>query len=313
MIIEKHIKFRRLIPIIWKRVLLMGLLSSAIVIPLVYFNLHQFTIGMTTPLILGTAISIFLGFRTNSAYERWFKGRDLYGDLISNVRMIGLLVHRIKQRHRIDDDTSTPGSLEVYLDRLVKRALAYCWIFGDQLKGHDPFKNDSLPHLLSESDIKLIKSAHNPALKTLFLQAELLAVLENEKAISGAELEEFTEVQREIVRIQTFAEDLKSTPFPTHYSYFTNLFVWLLIVLLSLSLPANENSGYYAIPLVVLIGWIFSMIEGIGQYMDMPWSDNRNVVPTDYLNRGVEIDLRAFVLGETDLPSQLQPVEGALH
>ncbi|NNC38141.1 MAG: hypothetical protein HKO02_11835 [Hyphomonadaceae bacterium] len=291
----------------------MALLSSAIVIPIVHFDLKELTIGITTPLILGTAISIFLGFRTNSAYVRWFRGKDLYGDLISNVRMMGLLIHRIKQRHFIDDNVATPGPLEAYLDRLIKRAIAYCWIVGDQLKDKDPFKNEHIKPLLSKPDLKRIKAAHNPALKTLFLQAEILAFLENEKAITGEELEEFTEVQREIVRIQTEAEDLKQTPFPTHYSYFTNLFVWLLVVLLSLSLPANENSGYYAIPLVVLIGWIFSMIEGIGSYMDMPWIDNRNVVPTDYLNRKIERDLRAYVLGETKLPDEIKPIDGALY
>ena len=55
------------------------------------------------------------------------------------------------------------------------------------------------------------------------------------------------------------------------------------------------------------------MIEGIGDYMDHPWSNNRNVVPTDFLSRNLEIDLRRFALSETDLPLPLGPVDGAVY
>ena len=106
---------------------------------------------------------------------------------------------------------------------------------------------------------------------------------------------------------------LKNTGFPTHYTYFTDLFVWLLVVLLSMSLPGQENLGYFAVPIAVLIGWIFSMIEGIGSYMDYPWVDNRNVVPTNFLTRAHEIDILGLGLGETDLPSMIEAKDGALY
>ena len=59
----------------------MAILSAFFVVPIVFFGLDQFTIGMTAPSILGTAISIFLGFRTNSAYDRWFQGRTYWGEI----------------------------------------------------------------------------------------------------------------------------------------------------------------------------------------------------------------------------------------
>ena len=48
---------------------------------------------------------------------------------------------------------------------------------------------------------------------------------------------EFVGIQRDLVAGQTACEGLKNTPFPTHYSYFTHLFIWLFLVLLAFSLP----------------------------------------------------------------------------
>jgi len=80
-----------------------------------------------------------------------------------------------------------------------------------------------------------------------------------------------------------------------------------------MSLSANENSEYYAIPIAVLIGWVFSMIEGIGLYMDSPWQNNRNVVPTNAISRMVEIDVRTLALMEDNAPVAIKPIEGALY
>ena len=312
MVVEKHIKFRRLIPIIWKRILKMTLLSALIVVPLVWFELDQFTIGMTTPLILGTAISIFLGFRTNSAYDRWFQGRAIFGELGSATRNMSLLLARVNERyvnHHTGKDSAAAAQI---MPRMIRRSLAFLWIFNRQLKDMTPLDFDTVEDLLSKEEITDLKTAKNPSLKIMYTQSRDFRKVVAEGQLYEAEVFEYVAIQRDIARLHAQANGLKNTPFPTHYTYFTDLFVWLLVVLLSLSLPANENSGYYAIPLVVLIGWIFSMIEGIGDYMDYPWANNRNVVPMDFLSRQHEIGIRAYGLDESDLPPMIAAKDGAL-
>lgn len=312
MVVEKHIKFRRLIPIIWKQILLMAMVSAAIVVPIEYFNLKEFTIGITTPLILGTAIAIFLGFRTNSAYERWIHGSDLYDDLLWNVRSFGLMIYGIRSRQS-NKTRKIKSDIIKCQNRLVLRAVAFVWFLGDQLKDIDPFSNEISVKLMNAADLKKLRSSHNPTLKLLFLQEADAATLIDAEVFSDTEIDHFRDLQKDMARIQSEADSLKLIPFPTHYSFFTTVFIWLLVILLSLSLPANENSGYYAIPLVVLVGWIFTMIEGIGKYMDNPWSNNRNVVPTHYFSQVLDTDIRAMVLGETDLPKPPAAVDGALY
>jgi len=314
MIIERSIKFRRLIPIIWKRILKMALLSAAIVVPITYFELKQFSIGITAPLILGTAISIFLGFRTNSAYDRWFQARRLFGEVRASTRNLALILARIDERYtrRKGDGKDSKLAAEV-MPRMIRRGIAYVWMLGQQLKDLDPFGFEGIETLLSKDEIESLKGVKNPALKLLYNQGRDFRIAADEGQFLDGEHFEFVAIQRDLARIQTQCEGLKNTPFPTHYTYFTDLFVWLLVVLMSLSLPANESSGYYAIPLAVLIGWIFSMIEGIGDYMDYPWVNNRNVVPTTTLSRNLEIDLRGIALQETDLPKPFEAVDGAIY
>lgn len=313
MIVEKHIKFRRLIPIIWKRIALMTLLSGLIVVPIVFFDLRQFTITMQAPLILGTAISIFLGFRTNSAYDRWFQGRGLWGDVGANVRNMALLFARVDQRYKNRNTGKDSKAAAEIMPRMIRRGLAFMWILNYQLKDLPPLSHPSLKEFLPPEELKELEDNHNPSLKLLFTQSKDFRLAADEGQFLDGEHFEYVGIQRELARLLTNCFALKNTGFPTHYTYFTDLFVWLLVILLSLSLPANENSGYYAIPIAVLIGWIFSMIEGIGDYMDYPWSNNRNIVPMDYLTRGHERDIRAFALGETDLPPEIQPDQGALY
>ena len=315
MIVERSIKFRRLIPIIWKRILKMFILSSIIVIPLVYFELDQFAIGMTAPLILGTAISIFLGFRTNSAYDRWFEARSLFGDITASTRNLALVLARIDERYiNVETGKASKVGAEI-LPRMIKRGVAYVWILGRQLKDLDPLDFEGVDTLLEKDEIKRLKQAHNPALKALFLQSQDYRKAAKVHQFYEGESFEIVANGMENKSMRDMVLGLKSevTPFPTHYTYFTDLFVWLLVVLLSLSLPANESSGYYAIPLAVLIGWIFSMIEGIGDYMDYPWANNRNVVPMDTLSRNLEIDVRSIALQEKNVLPALKPIDGASY
>ena len=128
MVVEKHIKFRRLIPIIWKRLLKMAILSSFFVVPIVYFGLDQFTIGMTAPSILGTAISIFLGFRTNSAYDRWFQGRTYWGEIGAATVNLSLICARVDEGYKNRKTGKESKLAAVVMPRMIKRGVAYIWV-----------------------------------------------------------------------------------------------------------------------------------------------------------------------------------------
>lgn len=313
MIIEKRIKLRRLVPIIWKRLVGMSILSSIIVTIILWQDWRNFAPDITTPLILGTALAIFLGFRTDSANERWFCARSQFDALAAQARALGLVISQAFARHERTDTPSLSSSDQHVMEEIVRLSVAHIWSLGQQLKGNPPLKKKQVSRLLGPDIMKALLSDHNPALSIIFRQTQSLGRLSDSGALTESEAEEIADILRTTARLQTEAEGLRDTPFPVHYSYFTHVFIWLLVILLSLSLPAKEQFAFYAVPLAVLIGWVFFMIEGIGRYMEEPWENNRNVVPTDAIATKLERDIRSLVLKETDIPECVSSQDGAIY
>ncbi len=311
MIIERKISTIRLLQVIWKRLVMMLILASTIVLLSVYFDWSESTLDLTAPLILGTAISIFLGFRTNSAYERWFKARGLWGQLRAASRNQTIILARIDEKYINHNTGNVSAKAKMVMRRMIRRNIAWIWVLGRQLKDLPPF--EGVQHLISDEDYKEVKNSHNPALKLLFIQARDFRIAQGKGQFFDGEHFELIATQRELVTGQTACEGLKNTPFPTHYSYFTNVFIWLFLILLAFALPGIENMSLVAIPAVVMVGWVFFMVEGIGAYMEEPFSNNRNVIPMDTLARALERDLLALGLAEDHLPEVIKPVEGAIY
>lgn len=67
------------------------------------------------------------------------------------------------------------------------------------------------------------------------------------------------------------------------------------------------NIGFLlSIPITVLIGWIYVMMEIIADYSENPFQGMANDIPMLSICRSVEIDMMQM-LGETNLPPQIQP------
>lgn len=311
MIVEKKISLIRMLAIVWKRLLGMFALASVIIVPIVYFEKSEYAIDLNSPLILGTAIAIFLGFRTNSAYDRWFSARQNWGGMRAASRNMALVLSRNGEAYT-NINTGKPSKIAAkVMPDMIRRNIAWLWVLGRQLKGLPPFEN--IEHLLSKSDMAEIKGTHNPALKLLFLQSRDFRIAQAEGQFYDGEHFEVVACHREMIAGQTSCEGLRNTPFPAHYTYFTHIFIWIFLVLLSLAMPGVEKLSYFAIPAVVMLGWVFFTVEGIGQYMDDPFVNNRNVIPMDALARSLEIDLKSIALEDKDIPDPIQPIKGALY
>ena len=74
-------------------------------------------------------------------------------------------------------------------------------------------------------------------------------------------------------------------------------------------IPALMDSGkvgiWLSIPVSVLIGWIYVMMEIVGDYSENPFQGMVNDIPMLSLSRTIEIDLREM-LGETELPAKIE-------
>lgn len=60
-------------------------------------------------------------------------------------------------------------------------------------------------------------------------------------------------------------------------------------------------------PFSVLISWVFTSLEQVGESTENPFEGGANDVPISQMSRTIEIDLREM-LGESDLPEALKAV-----
>jgi putative membrane protein len=63
---------------------------------------------------------------------------------------------------------------------------------------------------------------------------------------------------------------------------------------------------WFIIPFSVLISWVYSSLDQVGESTANPFEGNANDVPITQMSRNVEIDIREM-LGECDLPPAFKP------
>ena len=303
MIVEKRISFVRLVRLIWKELLGILVASALPVATLIYFEESHHAINASIPLIIGTAIAIFLGFRTNSAYDRWWEARKIWGGILVDGRNLIRLAD-----HMTAHDNHEARQV---VDQMRNRQIAWTHLLCDSLKGRPLGVT-----WLDQSDAlrpgqSPIASARDPVLAVLNLQSESVVRLAVIADLHPSESVLMHEILNRLNDYYGACMRIKTTVFPVHYQFFTRVFIWIFVVLLGFSLPAHENANYSLIPAIFLIGWVFFMVEGIGKYMQDPFADNRNVIPMDSLARTLEINLLEQS-GQSDLPPPIEPVDGAL-
>src|SRR5688572_20984735 len=77
----------------WPALLFMGIFTSAVcIVMLKIFGFNSSHFQSTTALhsLLGIVLGLFLVFRTNSAYDRWWEGRKLWGAMVNSTRNYAL-------------------------------------------------------------------------------------------------------------------------------------------------------------------------------------------------------------------------------
>jgi putative membrane protein len=164
----------------------------------------------------------------------------------------------------------------------------------------------------------------NPATHLIKNQAKSITELRKKEVIDGFQEDQLQSCLEEFYNLQGMCERIKNTPFPRQYGYFSKVFTWIFVILLPFGLLdvfennaesidfIFENHSYLMIPFSVLISWIFTTMDIIGDNSEDPFEGRINDVPMTALCRTIEIDLRDM-LDETNLPQSIQPKDHILY
>jgi len=265
---------------------------------------------------LSTALAIFLGFKNNAAYDRWWEGRKIWGLLVNYSRAWGRQVTTFIGQGDLDE-----GKHRDAIQELVYRHIAFVHslrIFIRQPKSYN--KNarelytsqntykDAKP-FLDEYDWARMCAKDNPPNFLLQRQSEALRVLADQKLLTEFRLVAMDQTLTEFNNIQDRSERIKNTPFPRYYSFFPRLFVYIHNTLLPFSFV--DTLGWLTIPLAFLISFIFLALDQVGERHEDPFENRPEDVPISALSRTIEINLREQ-LNEYEFPEKVAPVEGVM-
>lgn len=266
-------------------------------IALLYVEFHiDLTIPITIPSILGTAISLFLGFRTNSAYQRWWEARKIWGEIINNSRTVARQILLFGNKDG-----------EALRKLMVQRQIGWCWSLAYNLRELDG-KTELEKHLLKDEFQQILK-AQNITNTLLFNQEKDAKKLNEIGAINDFDFRKIDSSIKDLCDSMGKSERIKKTVFPTQYSLFTLVFINMFLLLLPLGIVGSL--GYYLVPIIVAIGFTFGMIQNIAESMQNPFDNKANDVPLFAMCRTIERDLLEMT-GEPNLPEPIKAERGIL-
>lgn len=225
--------------------------------------------------LLGFAISMLLVFRTNTAYDRWWEGRRLWGSLVNNSRNLAIKL------------SAFLPETEIAQRAFFRRTIA---AFAYTLHNHlhlekirvELFEEDSEhKHLYTRID----QNKHVPNQVASLIMQHVHALHKSGK-ISGEQLLVMNPELLAFADICGACERIKNTPIPFSYSVFIKKFIFIYIM----TLPFGYvfTLGYIMVPVVMFVFYVLASLELIAEEIEDPFGGDPNDVPTEKLAQTIQ-------------------------
>jgi ion channel-forming bestrophin family protein len=260
---------------------------------------------------LGGALAIFIGFRNNSAYGRWWEARTLWGGIVNSTRVLARLIITFTDSHAHQPNYDRARS-EAFKREMVMKVIAWTHAPRIHLRG-EPDWSSVMALMPAEERATVDAAASKPNVVMQLIWQRIY------RAMADGTLGGFDSFQMEgqllaLANYQGGCERIKNTPLLRQYHFFTRLFLQVFIVLLPFCLVADLERmgiGWVVVPVALIISFVFAIIGKVGEVNEDPFEGRITDVPLSALCNTIERDLREL-LGETELPVKLQPVDGYL-
>lgn len=285
-------------------------------------------IPWTVVALLGTATAFIVGFKNTQTYNRTWEARQIWGSILNSSRAFGTM-----SRDFINNSDKTKELIYRHFAWLT--ALRYAmrdsraWetsshAYNEEYKAFYsiPEKETSLEEELkkyiSADELTYILNTKNKAVQLMSLQSKTIKQLFTDKEIDSYQFVEMQRMVKDFYDQQGKSERIKNFPYPRQFATINSFFIKLFCILLPFGMlkefdKLNEsidgfmkgNMVWLVIPFSVLISWVYTSLEQVGESTENPFEGSANDVPISQMSRTIEIDMREM-LGEADLPPALQ-------
>jgi putative membrane protein len=272
--LSKADTFRKLIPMM----IIIGIYSGSIAyLEIVYWHLPEDSPVKNISVMhgmLGFVISLLLAYRTNTAYDRWWEGRKLWGGLVNSSRNLALKLAAIL----------TEENDRVFFRKMIP---GYASLLHKHLNDSDTAKE-----LFDDIDLDIYHHKHRPnqVAKMLFQKVNDLYIL---KKITGDQLLILNNELQSLTDICGACERIKNTPIPYSYSAFIKKFIFIYV--LTLPFAYVFILGYFVIPVVVFIFYVLASLELIAEEIEDPFGADANDLPTKKIAENIKRHIEELI------------------
>ena len=278
---SRHV-MRTLMPVL----LFMGGYSAVICyLILDLFRLHEKDFHSTIAMhsLLGIVLGLFLVFRTNSAYDRWWEGRKHWGSLVNNTRNLAAKLNAFLPK----DDLENRKYFTFMISNFVISVREHLRK-GVNINDLEPAGNNFHERL------NHVKHIPNRISSMLY---ERINELYKDKTISGEQLFLVDKELKEFADVLGACERIKNTPIPYSYSMYIKKFIFIYIITLPFGFVTQTE--YLTIPIVVLTSYVIFSVELIAEEIEDPFGKDVNDLPTDELSVKIKESIREILLDQS--------------
>lgn len=335
--ISTHYKLIHFLP--WSRhhVYKMLLISTLPTLLFYFTGWKWLAIPWVPVALLGTATAFISGFKNTQTYNRTWEARQIYGAIINCSRSFGIMIKDFVRTKEKEKEAALH-------QELMYRHFAWLTALRFQLRETKSWENvktksynreylnyykvpewektlaEELIPFLSEDERQYILGTKNRATQLLATQSSQLRELNEQGLITDYNYVALESQLKELYDQQGKCERIKNFPYPRQFSsinlYFTQALCYIIpFGFLGEFSKLMEKSGdwviWFTIPFSVLIGWVFLVLEQVGESTENPFEGSANDIPITQISRNIEIDLREM-LGEKDLPPAIQPINNII-
>lgn len=231
--------------------------------------------------LLGIVLGLFLVFRTNSAYDRWWEGRKLWGSMVNNTRN---LAHKLNAFLEKDDQKN-----RVWFAQMIPNFVVS--VKENLREGAKPSDLDLVEEDGFSDRLQGVKHLPNRLSSMLY---ERVNDLYKKKALSGDQLFLLDKELKEFSEVLGACERIRNTPIPYSYTMYIKQFIFIYTVTLPFAFVTT--SGYITVPIVALITFVLLSVELIAEEIEDPFGRDINDLPTDELAEKIKDNVREILL-----------------
>lgn len=275
------------LPRIWRRTF--SVTAVSVVVTLLFMRLPavHYSITSTPFVLIGLPLGIFLGFKNNASYDRYWEGRRLWGQLVNTARSFTRQILTLIEPQADATETS-PEAVRAFEVKLVHTLIAYVHALRHHLRDEEPF--ETLGRILPAEEVDPLRGEGNVPVGLLQRMGDQLALARRRRWIHAFHVAVLEQSLTTLTEVQGSCERIKSTPVP--YSY--TVLVHRIVAVYCMALPFGlaETIGW-ATPLVVLgVSYAFFGLDSIGDEVEQPFGTDVNDLPLEAISVAIESNLR---------------------